>query len=139
MNLAPFIRINSYEKGIYNYQYYNTLAKYYKLLADEERPGKRQKRKVNTYRNKCDHYYKLKDMSSLKLLEFLDYKNIRAYFIKTESQKLKYQLFEIVLCDYDKAIFHSMSTKLLDKLRQAGVFDEEIKKSAIADYINETY
>lgn len=139
INVSPFASINSFEKGMYNYQYYNTFAKHYRALAREEKMGKNQKRKINTYQNKCDHYYRLKDLTSLKLLEFLGYKNIRAYFIKTESKRLKDELFEIVLCDYDKAVFHSKSQKLLENLRSAGVFEEKIQKSVIADYINERY
>ena len=35
MNVEPFAYINSYEKGMYNYQYYNVMAKYYNMLAGE--------------------------------------------------------------------------------------------------------
>ena len=34
-NLKPFLRVDSYEKGMFNYQYYNVLAKYYRMLAKE--------------------------------------------------------------------------------------------------------
>ena len=36
MNIKPFSRIDSFEKGMYNYQYYNVLAKYYTMLAKED-------------------------------------------------------------------------------------------------------
>ena len=34
-NLKPFLKVDTYEKGMYNYQYYNVLAKYYNMLARE--------------------------------------------------------------------------------------------------------
>ena len=30
---TPFARVNSMEKGIFNYQYYNIMAKYYRSIA----------------------------------------------------------------------------------------------------------
>ncbi|HHV45806.1 MAG TPA: hypothetical protein GXX53_02685 [Tissierellia bacterium] len=139
MNLKPFTRIDSYEKGMYNYQYYNVLAKYYTMLAkDIKRSGKHSKYYAY-YRKMGEEYYHLKDRATLQLLKFLEFKNVEAYFIKVESKYLKDKLYEIVLLDYKEAIFHSKSLWLLDILKKEGVFIEGKKKSLIDEYINERY
>ena len=138
-SIRPFVKIDSFEKGLYNYQYYNSLAKYYKTLARELRSSKNYKRDKNTYLNKCDHFYYLKDVSSLKLIKYLDFRGVEAYFVETKSNSLKGKLYEIVLTDYKEAIFHSKSEWLLEELKEAGVFIEGKHKSVIADYINEFY
>jgi len=35
LNITPFKVVDSFEKAIYNYQYYNTMAKYYYLQAHQ--------------------------------------------------------------------------------------------------------
>lgn len=137
--ISPFVKIDSFEKGLYNYQYYNSLAKYYKTLAGELKYGKNYKRDKNTYLNKCNHFYHLKDVSSYDLLKFLDFKNVEAYYIKTKSNGLRGKLFEIVLLDYEEAIFHSKAEWLLDELVIAGVFCDDIRESVISEYIDESY
>ncbi|WP_042682677.1 DUF6648 family protein [Anaerosalibacter massiliensis] len=139
MNVKPFSQIDSYEKGMYNYQYYNVLAKYYTMLAkDMKREGQSDKY-YTYYLNEGNYYYREKDRATLQLLRFLDFKNIEAYFIKVESKFLKDKLYEIVLKDYEYAIFHSKSKWLLDILRKEGIFIEGKKVSLIDEYINETY
>lgn len=139
MNVKPFSRIDSYEKGMYNYQYYNVLAKYYTMLAkDMKRQGQHDKYYIY-YLNEGNYYYGEKDRATLQLLKFLNFKNIEAYFIKVESKFLKNKLYEIVLKDYEYAIFHSKSLWLLRILREEGVFIEKKRVSLIDEYINETY
>ncbi|MCR2045059.1 hypothetical protein NSA23_13200 [Anaerosalibacter massiliensis] len=139
MNVKPFSQIDSYEKGMYNYQYYNVLAKYYTMLAkDMKREGQSDKY-YTYYLNEGNYYYREKDRATLQLLRFLDFKNIEAYFIKVESKFLKDKLYEIVLKDYEYAIFHSKSKWLLEILRKEGIFIEGKKVSLIDEYINETY
>lgn len=138
-NIRPFIKIDSFEKGLYNYQYYNSLAKYYRTMAHELEPGRNYKRNKNTFLNKCNHYYHLKDQSSYKLMEYLEFENIEAYYIETESKGLRNKLYEIVLHDFKEAIFHSKAEWLLEKLKEEGVFVEGKHESIIADYINESY
>lgn len=139
MNVRPFSKIDSFEKGMYNYQYYNVLAKYYTMLAkDIKRAGKHNKYYVY-YLNQGNKYYNEKDKATLQLLRFLNFKNVEAYFIRVESRFLRNKLYEIVLKDYQYAIFHSKSLWLLDILKDEDVFIEGIKTSLIDEYINETY
>ncbi|HSH35196.1 DUF6648 family protein, partial [Schnuerera sp.] len=105
MNVKPFSRIDSFEKGMYNYQYYNVLAKYYTMLAkDIRRSGKHDKYYIY-YKNIGNEYYHEKDKATLQLLRFLEFKNVEAYFIQVESKFLRDKLYEIVLLDYKEAIF----------------------------------
>ncbi len=139
MGVKPFDRIDSFQKGMYNYQYFNTLAKYYSMLGvDIKREGKHYKY-FKDYLNKAHYFYNEKDKSTLKLLRFLEFKNTEAYFIKVESERLKDKLYEIVLTDYEYAIFHSKSRWLLKILRDENVFIEGKKRSLIDEYINEKY
>ncbi len=138
-NLKPFLRIDSYEKGMFNYQYYNVLAKYYNMLAKETRNTRKHQRYYNYYFNKGNNYYHEKDRSALSLMKFLEFRGIEAYFIKVNSKFLKDKLYEIVLLDYEEAIFHSKAKWLLDILKEENVFIEDKKESLIDGYINEPY
>ena len=139
MNIKPFTKVDSYEKGMYNYQYYNVLAKYYTMLAKDIRKSGKHEKYSKYYRNIGNKYYHEKDKATLQLLKYLKFKNVEAYFIKMESRFLEDKLYEIVLLNYNEAIFHSKSEWLLKILKNEGVFIEEKKKSLIDDYINERY
>ncbi len=138
-HMKPFLRIDNYEMGMYNYQYYNVLAKYYNMLANEVKNTRRHARYYNYYFNKGNNYYQEKDKATISLLEFLEFKGVDAYFINVNSKSLQDELFEIVLLDYDEAIFHSKAIWLLDILMEKGVFREGLKDSIIDGYINEKY
>ncbi len=139
MNLKPFLRIDSYEMGMYNYQYYNVLAKYFNMLAKDIKNTRKHQRYYNYYINKGNNYYHEKDKAALNLLRYLDFKGVEAYYINVNSRSLDDKLFEIVLLDYREAIFHSKAIWLLDILKEKGVFAEEKKMSLIDEYINESY
>lgn len=138
-SMKPYLRIDSYEMGMYNYQYYNVLAKYYIMLANEVKNTRRHQRYYTYYRNKGNNYYHEKDKATLDLLEFLDFKGVEAYFIDVESKGLQDKLYEIVLLDYKEAIFHSKAIWFLDILKEKEVFLDEKKESLINEYINEGY
>ena len=139
MNVEPFERVNSYEKGMYNYQYYNVLAKYYNMLSKEFKDDVKLEKKYNEYKEQTNFYYGKKDQSTLQLLKCLKFKDIEGYFIKVESRFLNNKLYEIVLKDYEYAILHSKSRWLLRVLREERVFIEAKRKSLIDGYINEKY
>jgi len=138
-SISPFLRIDTYEKGMYNYQYYNVLAKYYNMLAHEAKDIRKNKRYYNDYLNKSNNFYHEKDKAALELLKHLDFKGVEAYYIEMESRRLGGELFEIALLNYDEAIFHSKAKWLLDILKEQGVFTEETKMSLIDSYINARY
>lgn len=138
-NARPYIKIDSYEKGMYNYQYYNGMAKYYRMLAKDVKNTKKHSRYYNYYLNLGNKFYHEKDETALKILRIQDFKNVSSYYIKCESKKLENVLYEIVLEDRKEAIFHSKAIWLLDILKKENVFKEGIKSSLIEEYINEKY
>lgn len=139
LNLKPFQRIDSFQKGLYNYQYFNMLAKYCYMKSKDSRLQQKHPRIAEKLCEDSNYYYYQKDRSTIKLLEFLNFENVEAYFIKVKSPGLKDKLFEIVLNDYENVIFHSKRTWLLERLKEEGVFLEGKKRSVIDNYINEKY
>lgn len=139
VNARPYIKVDTYEKGMYNYQYYNGMAKYYKMMAREVRNTKKHSKYYNYYLNLGNKYYDNKDESALDILKLIDFENVECYFISCESQALEDSLFEIVLKDRKEAIFHSRSEELLQILKDRGVFSPGKRESLISDYINERY
>ena len=124
---SPFKYVDSVDKGLFNYQFYNAMAKQAKSEARIYNNGE----KAKLYIEKSNYYYKLKDKSTLKVLELSNYINIEAYFINVKSKLLKNKLFEIVL--------HSTSTVVLNRLKKENVFNDVTKKSLIDSYINNRY
>ncbi|PAB60664.1 DUF6648 family protein [Anaeromicrobium sediminis] len=140
LNLKPFkYRIDSFEKGLYNYQYYNMLAKYNYMKSKDKKIIEKHPTMAQEFRRKANHFYMQKDKSTLKLLRYLEFENVEAYYIKVKSKELDGKLFEIVLKDYDNVILHSISPWLADELRNEWVFEDKKKKSLIDKYINERY
>jgi hypothetical protein len=129
--------IASVEEGLLNYQYFNTMAKYYLMLRDEnefKNPPKSRK-----YYNLGMDYYDKKDKVTKDLLEVCNYQGVAANFVNMHSQILNGSLYEIVLKNYDRAVLHSRDKQILTRLRSNGVFCEEIKKSVIDQYVNTKY
>ncbi len=136
-NLRPIINIKTVNEGIFNYQYYNSKAKQYNTLANKYK--NKNAKKYNLALNKCRNYYLEKDNTILKILELIEYKNVEAYYIDILSYRMRGNLFEVVLKDYEKMIFHTINTKIRDKLIEHGVFDQVRKKSLIDSYVNKGY
>lgn len=140
LDLKPFVhRIDSFEKGIYNYQYYNVMAKYCNMKSKDHKIIEKHPDVVQSYKQKTNYYYRKKDESILKLLRHLDYKNVEAYYIKVKSNVLKDKLIEIVLKDYENMVFHSINPRVVEELKRENVFFDETKKSVIEKYVNERY
>ncbi|MDO5387645.1 MAG: hypothetical protein Q4F63_00255 [Clostridia bacterium] len=130
----PFKRIDSVEKGLFNYQFFNAMAK------DAFMEAKRFSHKdfCYIYTEQVDYYYGRKDNATMKILELLDFREIEAYFIKVKSRELKNKLFEIILKDTG-VILHSTSETILVRLKEENCFSEGIRKSVIDGYINNKY
>lgn len=137
LSIEPFKEALDYRKCIFNYQYYNILAKYANLQAQELEiydPKGAEAHKVQEF-----EYYKLKDQATLDLLELVNYQGVEAYFMNMASNRLCGKLYEIVFKDYYRAIFHSMNPSILKKLRENGVFSPVYKDSVINSYVNSVY
>lgn len=136
LNIQPFQKIDNVKKAIYNYQYYNVLAKYYQKKAHDL--NKRHEARQD-YSEQALYFYSKKDRVTEKLLKLLDFQEVEAYFVKVHSPTLKHKLFEIVLHEYDNVILHSKSELLLHLLRTENVFHEEERISLTDSYINQKY
>lgn len=130
----PFRNVDTVDKGLFNYQFYNAMAK----RAKSESYGYSDREMANSYKDKSNYYYSLKDKSTLKILELLNYENTEAYFIKVKSKLLKNKLFEIVLHDKN-IILHSANEVVLNRLKNENVFTEGVRNSLIDYYINNRY
>ncbi len=140
LKLKPFKNgIDSFEKGIYNYQYYNMVAKYCYMKSKDKKLVTKHPNVARKYGYKANYYYQLKDKSTLKLLEHLNFDNMEAYYIKVKSRALKDKLYEIVLNDYESVILHSKSEYMRERLKEEGIFKEGVRKSLIDSYINQKY
>ena len=107
---------------MFNYQYFNALAKECK----------------DTDPAQTDYYYAKKDQATLHVLRILDFQGVEAYFIRVRSPQLKGRLFEIIIQEY-QMILHSANREILEKLRRELVFKEETRQSVIDGYINQKY
>lgn len=134
-DIGPFRNIDTVEKALFNYQYYNALAKEMKSVSTTRDLDYELKR---DYMEKSNYYYSKKDRATLAALRMLDFKGVEAYFVKMRSKYLDGKLFEIVIQE-ENIILHSTSSLILKLLREEGVFCEERRKSIIDDYVNHRY
>lgn len=133
--LKPFKNIDTVEKGLFNYQYYNALAKQMKSISTSKHMDHDLKME---YLERSNYYYAKKDKATLKVLQKLDFTGVEAYFVKVRSKTLKGNLIEIILKEPDM-ILHTTSQRIRDCLREEGVFVEEKRKSLIDEYVNHGY
>ncbi|MDR2903955.1 MAG: hypothetical protein LBU77_05565 [Clostridiales bacterium] len=134
LNVRPFQSIDSVEKGLFNYQYYNAMAKEAKVQSDNRMHYELKKEVLE----QANYYYQKKDKATLEVLNILGYNNVSAYFIHVHSKYLKGRLFEIIINKYDM-VLHSKSALILSRLREERVFEEGTKISVIDGYINQKY
>lgn len=139
LNLKPFQKIDSFEKGIYNYQYYNAISKYNSLKMKEKKLIEKHPEIVREIETKVNLNYRKKDETIIKLLRYLNYENIDAYYIKSKSDFLNDRLIEIVLMDYEGVILHTINKGIVEELMDEGVFNDTKRRSKIDDYVNNKY
>lgn len=133
--IEPFRNVDNLEKGLYNYQYYNALAKQMKSISREY--GMDPERKQE-FLEKSNYYYSKKDKATWKILKILDYQGICAYYVKVKSKALKGKLIEIVI-EESNMILHTTNHQIVETLREEGVFLEESRQSLIDGYVNQKY
>lgn len=139
LEIKPFQRVDNFQKAIFNYQYYNTMAKYYYLQGNLIKEYGKHMEKYTEYMERVDHFYYKKDRSTLRAVELLDFLGTEAYYIQVSSKHLKRKLFEIIFYDYEGVILHSTSEWLQQRLEREGVFQPGVRKSLIENYVNEKY
>jgi hypothetical protein len=134
LNIKPFQSIDTVEKGLFNYQYYNAMAKEAKVKSGAFIDYELKKEVME----QANYYYQKKDKATLEVLKILGFNNVSAYFIHVRSKFLKGRLFEIIINKYEM-VLHSKSELILSRLREERVFDEGTKISVIDGYINQKY
>jgi len=134
---GPYEKALTLEEGLYNYQYYNTVAKYLRIQARELKY--KDPFVAVDHRKEADRLYKMKEQVTLEILKVYVRGPVEAYYIPMQSKSLGGRLFEIHFKDLDKVILHSMDPRVLKVLKKKGVFDENVRKSLIESYINSLY
>ncbi|WP_103980995.1 DUF6648 family protein [Helcococcus massiliensis] len=135
INLRPFVVLDSFEKALYNYNYYNSKAKLDMENYNRHRNSKNN-RKARIALNNCSNNYCLKDDSVMAMILLEDPQYIDAYYINMHSKNLSDQIFEIYFTNKDRVILHTKNTKIKNTLEDMGCFDEKCRDSLIASYVN---
>ncbi len=131
LNIKPFKNADTVDKALFNYQYYNAMAKDCKMCAYGDYEYQ--------FQEQTDYFYAQKDKATMRVLQLLDYTGVRAYYISVRSKELKNKLFEIVLTEYNNVILHSTNESIRNRLIEEGCFENGTKKSLIDYYINHRY
>ena len=139
LQMKPYVVLDSVERCIYNYQYYNVLAKYCNSIAQAQKKDRRGRRVFEQNIGKMNNYYELKDQATIRLLELLEDQYIEAYPLVLNSVRLKDRLFEIRVTNRDRVILHSMKEEIRNSLVERGVYHSSPKKSIIDGYVNTGY
>lgn len=126
----------NFDEAVIHYQYYNLMAKWHLMLADEYGISSHERDKQ---KDRAGEFYTKKDHVSLKLLELCHYEGVRAYFIEMQSKSMEGELYEVYFTEVSRLILHSKDKRLLNRLKQAGVFEETLQPSAIDAYVNTRY
>ena len=82
-DIGPFRNMDTVEKALFNYQYYNALAKENKTISTTRDMDYELKR---DYLEKSNYYYSRKDRATLTALRMLDFRGVVAYFVKVRSR-----------------------------------------------------
>lgn len=136
LNLRPFSKLDSFDKALFNYNYYNTKAK----LALHNANRYREQKKVKKFRREDSlklNFYEEKDKATLAMINLEDPSNIEAYYINLHSRSLSNTIFEVYFKGKDKVILHSKSEYIKDRLIELGVFSPKVTRSIIDGYVNQ--
>ncbi len=123
-------KLKTVEEGVFYYFYFNILAKTYMKSS-------KGVEKDTAYIS--NEYYKIKEQVLYELLSLIEDDKIIAYYVKTDSVKLKKNLVEINIPSMEKVIFHTLNPKTISLLKRKKLLNEEIKSSLIDTYINKKY
>ncbi|RQD69753.1 MAG: hypothetical protein D5S00_05825 [Tindallia sp. MSAO_Bac2] len=137
--IKPFKNVDSFEKAVFNYQYYNIMAKFFHMKSEILRNSAKHPELSVQYQEKRDKHYHLKDRMTWKAAKIKDFYDLEAYYIKVSSSQLKKVLFEVIFVEHPSFVFHSKSRWLRERLQQEGVFSDQTRRSVIENYVNEKY
>lgn len=135
LDLRPFSNLDTFEKALFNYNYYNTKAKQALNQANKYRELNKLKKskKEDNFKLNC---YNEKDKATLAMVELENPNKIEAYYIKLHSRNLSKTIFEINFKARKHVILHSKSDQIKSLLIEKGVFFDDIRDSLIDSYVN---
>lgn len=123
--------------GLFYYQYYNTLAKHHQMRFRDLKY--KDPFVAVDHRKLSEKLYAIKENITYRLLGAIDYKDLDAYYVKSDSKQLNRKLIEIVLVNEEKAILHSLDDRIIRSLKAKGLLSTEQRPSLIDSYINKRY
>lgn len=135
----PFVYVDSFDKAVFNYQYYNTMAKYSHMIAEKLFANEKHKELSRSYITRKDKYYRKKDQMIWKAVHLENFIGVEAYYIKVTSRFLKNTLFEVIFDQHPMIVFHSTGVWLKERLIDEKVFVQGLRESIIDQYVNQTY
>lgn len=135
INLRPFSVLDSFEKALYNYNYYNSKAK---ICLEEYNRHKNSgnERKATLANNNKVNNYNLKDKAIIAMIKYEDSCNIKAYNIFVNSISLDEKIFEIYFINKERIILHTLNEDIKNILIKLNCFDDTKRESLISSYIN---
>lgn len=129
--MKPYAVIETPEQGIYNYQFYNTMAKEY-----QRRLQCAQHRKKASLEQAVRNYFCMKDDCIRQMLHLCAHEPVEAYLVHAASAGMKNRLLEIVFLRREKVILHTLNPKILSQVRRMGIFRPQVRVSLINNYVN---
>lgn len=124
-------RIQSVNQGVFYYFYFNTMAK--------NHMKKSEKGSLSEQTHISNEYYRIKEGVLFQLLQLFADEELEAYYVRTDSVKLRNKLVEIYVKSREKLIFHTLSPKTVASLKRRSILTETMCESAIVSYINKKY
>lgn len=135
INLRPFTVLDSFDKALFNYNYYNSKAKVYLQNYLEQKKNKNDKKAKIALNNMNNNYYH-KDLSIMAMINFEKAENIEAYFIKMHSKNLASEIYEINFTNRERIILHTKNKEIKELLIKNKCFNPDKRSSLIESYIN---
>lgn len=135
INLRPFSVLDSFEKALYNYNYYNSKAKMCLEEYNKCKTSGNEKKAKLANNNKLNNY-NLKDQAIVAMIELENSNNIMAYDIFVNSKNLDSQIFEIYFTKRERIILHTLNKDIKNMLIKLNCFDEIKRESLISSYVN---
>jgi len=129
--------IRSIREGLFNYQYFNTLAKWERVQS--RLYEFRDETRSRDHRRQMDRYYDRKDRETRKLVEFCGADRLEAFYIQLPTKRLEGILLEIILLDEPRAILHTADEGIRNFLEREGIVRTGIFPSVIDSYVKENY
>ena len=134
LDLKPFSKIDSFEKALFNYNYYNTKAKISLTQSNRFKELKKLK-KYKREENFKINYYNEKDKATQYLIENESAESLEAYYINLHSRNLSKTIYEVYFKDRNQVILHSRSETIKKILQDKGSFFDEQRASLIDKYV----